>query len=76
MNKKYLVIGGYVTSKHDSQEHYISANRLCELYNINPNECFLREHPAKGFHCEIHGIPRDIITLRPRYYGNYSLANV
>ncbi len=34
---KYIAIGGYVTSRHDDERHFISAFRLCELYKVNPD---------------------------------------
>ena len=35
--KKYLVIGDYVISKNDGEEHFVPAWKLCELYGLNPH---------------------------------------
>ena len=37
---KYIVHPGYIRSKNDGDRHYISYPRLCELYNVNPRDCF------------------------------------
>jgi len=80
--KKYLLLGGLIDSKngylienvylnkfpkycHD--EHYISAKRLQELYNLPINECILanNEHDLNGINYD------NLIILRPRYSGDY-----
>lgn len=71
MKKKYLLQGGYITSKHDKQRHYISANQLATLYKVNMAECFAideQDPPQKAY-----GLPKDLIVLRPDYDGNYTL---
>lgn len=37
--KRYLVIGGEVTSQNDGQRHYISPQRLIKLYGVDPAYC-------------------------------------
>lgn len=69
--KRYLVIGGNVISKNDGDEHYISARRLVDLYRVDIAECVLvddgRIETVRGLNT--HGL----ITLTPRYDGNYTL---
>lgn len=65
---KFLVLPGYVTSKNDNDEHYISYNQLIRLYGLNPEHCLeIRKKQTK--------IEKSInyIVLRPDYEGNYSL---
>ena len=69
-DKKYLVIGGKVISKTDGQRHYVSAVRLCELYKLNPVDCYLAEEKCSP---SLHGLPSGLPILRPRKDGNYSL---
>ena len=35
--KKYLIIGGYIYSKIDEEEHYVSPIQLAKLHKLNPN---------------------------------------
>lgn len=66
--KKYVVIPGWVTSKNDYGEHYITAQQLISLYRVNPSDCHILNNdkffePQEGQ-----------IVLRPRYDGDYSLV--
>lgn len=69
-DKKYVVWPGDVISKNDGDRHFISFPKLCELYGVNPEECYdgtdWRE--LKG----IDGIA-ELINLRPSYSGDYTL---
>jgi hypothetical protein len=70
--KKYILIGGYIISKNDGDRHFISATRLCELYKLNPQECyFLSENPMIEY--ELKSLPKGLKVLQPRYDGNYNL---
>lgn len=69
---KYKLVGGYVTSS-DGDHHYISAEKLRELYNLRPDECLLideytPEHKLRGYTQEFLD---SLITLGPRPNGNY-----
>lgn len=80
--KKYLLLGGIIDSKNDyfienyycnkfpkycSDEHYISAKKLQELYNLPLNECILANKEE-----DLNGIDFDnLIILQPRYEGDY-----
>lgn len=64
---KYLLLGGFVYSYNDSDEHYISAKRLQELYNLPINECILANNEQ-----DLNGVDfNNLIILQPRYYGDY-----
>jgi len=39
--KKYIVIPGFVQSKNDCDEHYISSDRLMSLYGVSRDECYV-----------------------------------
>jgi len=66
--KKYNVYPGYVKSKNDGEYHYISANLLMKLYNVNPRLCLVfsgKKDMYKNF--------KKLIPLYPREDGNYNL---
>jgi len=68
---KYVVCGGYVTSKNDGDEHYISARRLRELYKLHPSECILVDNDENF---KLLGFKTSKLQfLYPRYDGNYTL---
>lgn len=69
---KYVVIGGWITSKNDGDRHYINARKLCGLYGVDPMECMLyeeREHQR----IKVGFLGESLLVLRPRYDGNYIL---
>jgi len=71
MDKKYIVVGGWVISKQDGDRHYINASKLIELYQLDRNECYLMEEKDETI--KSVGIDKDAIILRPRYDGDYIL---
>ncbi len=38
---KYFIHPGYVRSKTDRQKHYISGDRLIDLYGVDPKKCLI-----------------------------------
>lgn len=42
INIKYILHPAQVRSMSDGQYHFITANRLAELYGVNRNECVVR----------------------------------
>lgn len=78
MSIKYLVFGGMVTSKSDSDEHFISAGSLCELYKVKSSECIFDNPSGDPDETEsrrkylIRKYPEAII-LRPKYNGDYEI---
>ena len=66
---KYAICPGYIRSKTDGDRHYIGYNRLIELYQLNPKDCFLDEKVNY-----IGLSPSDqIIYIYPLYSGNYQI---
>lgn len=63
MSAKYIVFAGYVTSKNDGDQHFISSQRLMQLYGVSPSECVIGQQ-GKNY-------DGDLIPLRPRYDGLY-----
>ena len=66
--KKYIVCGGEVISKNDEDRHYIYPIEVCELYGLDPKECFLLRN---GTVKEFYGLPKALPVLRPRSDGDY-----
>ena len=74
IKKKYLVLPGYIYSKYDGEEHYITASTLIKLYNVNPNECVIHDSSRSS---DLFGFRefnyKGLIKLTPRYHGDYFL---
>ena len=67
--KRYICLGGGITSRADGDYHYIPATRLPELYKVNPDECIFVEE-SEDFGRKTRGC-RDLIVLYPRSDGAY-----
>ena len=63
---KYLIIPGEVQSQYDGDIHYISAERLIRLYEVDPADCII-----DTFNSTID--TTGLIRLRPRHNGDYTL---
>jgi len=72
VKKKYILYGGYIQSSTDGQSHYISARMLCNLYGLNPEECYFYNSNEKGIRKNKKSYP-DLPVLFPRSDGNYKL---
>lgn len=71
--KKYVLMGGYVKSRHDRDIHFISATKLRNLYGVKRDECYYCDETDRST------FPKDVdsfIILRPKYDGNYQLPSV
>lgn len=66
MKKKYTVFPGWMYSKNDNDDYFISATQLMRLYGVNPLECVVVREGEPV-------ITRGLIILRPRYDGNYTI---
>jgi len=64
MKRKFALHPGYITSKNDGDEHYISVGQLAQLYELKPTEYIIWR--------EFHGSYwNDYVHLYPSYEGNY-----
>ena len=68
---KYLLVGGLVVSQSDGDAHYVSAHRLQRLYGLRSKQCVLADGDLAA--SLIQKARPDIITLRPRTNGDYTL---
>jgi hypothetical protein len=67
--KKYIVVGGMVRSRNDGEDHFVSAPRLCELYQVKREECyFVSEGDLRFLRDELL---EGMTILRPREDGKY-----
>jgi hypothetical protein len=78
--KKYLVIPDYIISKNDGQRHYISCNKLVQLYGVDEGECVFVESSSTGkmtdsieYNKKRYG---NLIELKPKHSGNYILGDI
>jgi len=79
---KYAIHPGPVISKTDGDRHFVTADQLIALYQVDPQECVVvfrepldkrkRKYWGSTNCCECDGL----IQLRPRYDGNYTLPEV
>uniref|UniRef100_A0A6M3J1B7 Uncharacterized protein n=1 Tax=viral metagenome TaxID=1070528 RepID=A0A6M3J1B7_9ZZZZ len=67
--KKYCVHPGHVISKKDGDRHYITFLRLCQLYNVDPEECV----NANSLSSRLGYNTDEMVHLKVRHNGNYSL---
>lgn len=65
---RYVLHPGYVTSKNDGDEHWISAGNLARLYRVKPTDCIVVDGRTRG-----HVSLPDDVHLYPRYDGDYKL---
>lgn len=69
---KYVIYPGTVRSINDGQTHFINSNQLMQLYNVRPDECLIYPYISGGWSTEDLN---KLKVLRPRYDGNYTLAD-
>lgn len=65
LRRKYVLCPGYISSRYDADEHFISAHRLAELYGIPMKDCYVEDHTRVN--------TNGLIRLHPQYDGNYEL---
>ena len=63
--KRFLVCPGYVHSRNDGDRHWISADRLIDLYGVDPRECVIANRGLTW------ADEKSLIRLTPRYSGHY-----
>ena len=71
MTKKYAIHPGYVVSKNDGDCHFISFNRLKQLYRLEKEECV---NWGSSYRESIGEREEDYIHIFPRRNGDYSLS--
>lgn len=63
--KKYAIHPGWIISRNDGDRHFITFRQLCDLYDVDPKECFPWSDGA--------GLTESkYIHLYPRKDGNYA----
>ena len=70
-NFKYLVKRGIIRSKNDGEIHFVSAQQVIRLYDVNPKDCYIVTDINSS-----NGLPLGLITLEPRSDGNYNLKDI
>ncbi len=71
MDKKYILSAGFVLS-NDGDRHLITCQQLCELYNLDPNECVFIGIDTDPYF-KLRGLDtNNMITLYPRHKGDYT----
>lgn len=72
--KKYILYSDYIRSRHDGDEHFVTANMLASLYGVRLDECYV-VRPEEAEYQVLRGVkdPNSLIRLRVRYDGNYKL---
>lgn len=86
--KKYICVGGYVTSLRDGDRHRISCSQLPALYGVRSDEChfipdmvaedvtFDSEGRLVGTHKLMGMDSREFVVLFPDPTGRYVLPEV
>ena len=70
---KYGIHPGYIRSRIDGDIHWISATKLMQLYEVNPDECIVIYKNRPDLVRSIGLDLGKLIHLYPRYDGNYNL---
>jgi len=66
--KSYIVLPGMVNSQYDADRHYITADELINLYEVDRDDCIIISKSGK----EWRGMPKGVYTvLEPRNDGKY-----
>lgn len=75
--RRYLVCPGFVTSRTDGHDHYLSAGRLMQLYGAPPALCTVLLHWTTDRvrrREQLDQLARgEFVALSPRYDGDYTL---
>lgn len=73
---KYLVYGGFITSRSDGRVHDISADKVAQLYRVPYDQC-LFVHPKKQYQLKQYTQAwlNGLVKLAPRNDGDYNIEN-
>lgn len=70
--KKYILVGDFIIAG-DGDRHYISANKLIDLYKLDREECILVDNYEQFHRLNIED---GLTVLEPRASGNYILEKL
>jgi hypothetical protein len=71
--KKYAIHPGYVTSKNDGEQHFISYGQLINLYGLKEKDCIVWDlEIPETWRGRNH---KDYVHLYPKYNGRYILPS-
>lgn len=59
---RYIVRPGYVTSKSDGQEHFITSEMLIRLHGVRRKDCIV--------------VPCNTVTSRPSFFTEQQMRNM
>lgn len=77
LQAKYVVHDGYIKSRSDGDEHFISCEDVIRLYGVNSNRClYARMGDEEWKRCYTPEYIMSLTHLWPRLDGNYNLAEV
>lgn len=73
---KWIIWPDFIDSKHDNDEHFISAEKLMRLYQVDPLECWpiRRTHDVEFDYNELSRARRQFPhaeVLSALYHGDY-----
>lgn len=66
--ERFVLHPGYVTSKNDGQDHWISGDRLAGLHGVNRRDCITVKADSPAYRKERYA---HMVHLYPRYDGCY-----
>lgn len=73
---KYVVYAGDILSRKDSQQHWLSASRVAQLYRAPFDQCYFMDGKRQNYgkqRMAQYYLQHGAIALRPRQDGNYNL---
>lgn len=70
MKPLFVILPGYVTSRHDGQRHYIQACELIRLYQVYGEDVVVHES-SHGPHFQLSKERVPMVYLPPQYDGEY-----
>lgn len=78
MNHRYLLCPGNITSCTDGDRHYITADKLADLYGVQIAACIVFPEKSPANHSarmalldRVHS--GELVALTPSYTGDYTL---
>lgn len=66
---KVILVGDFIVSKHDGEQHFVSGERLAQLYGYRPGEYIVADARNPESYKAYPNLPR----LYPRWDGNYRI---